>query len=41
MSLSWIETHIVMLFGLVLGLMLTSYILLQRRSAAGTMHGYL
>jgi len=37
MSLSWIETHIVMLFGLVLGLMLTSYILLQRRSASGTM----
>lgn len=36
MNLSWIETHIVMLFGLVLGLMLTSYILLQRRSVSGT-----
>jgi cardiolipin synthase len=36
MSLSWIEAHIVMFFGLVLGLMLASYIVLQRRSASGT-----
>ena len=36
MSLSWIETHIVMLFGLILGLMLASYIVLQRRSVSGT-----
>jgi cardiolipin synthase len=36
MVLSWLETHIVMLLGLILGLMLASYIVLQRRSASGT-----
>jgi cardiolipin synthase len=36
MILSWLETHIIMLLGLILGLMLASYIVLQRRSASGT-----
>lgn len=37
MSFFWIESHIVIFFGLVLGLMLTSYIVLQKRSTSGTM----
>ena len=37
MGLFWIESHLVMVLGLVLGLMLTSYILLQKRSSSGTM----
>ena len=37
MIVSWMVTHIVMLVGLLLGLVLTSYILLQRRSASGTL----
>ncbi|HPS55020.1 MAG TPA: cardiolipin synthase [Sedimentisphaerales bacterium] len=37
MGLFWTETHIVMILGLILGLMLTSHIILQKRSSSGTM----
>jgi cardiolipin synthase len=36
MGLYWLETHIFVLLGLLLGVMLASYIVLQRRSASGT-----